>query len=129
MFGENGGLTSRLLNDLCRKLIQRKYVAKVTYCVFNGSIEGVERYNSLGGVVPRFCVYCMESHCLVMGQNVGAKTKSYTPIHNFFYMYLFLKMRGDLAFGFTCVSPEVGLFCSWGEVMQLCPRSTVILLV
>lgn len=58
-----------------------------------------------------------------MGQKEGAKTKSYTTTHTFFYMYLFLKMHGDLAVGFTCVSPEVGLFCRRGEVMQLCDHT------
>lgn len=64
-----------------------------------------------------------------MGQNVGAKTKKLHTIHTLFYIYLFLKMRGDLAVGITCVSPEVGLFCSWGEVMQLCVHALQFRLV
>lgn len=62
-------------------------------------------------------IYCMWAQ----------KNKNLHTTHTFFHMYLFLKMLGDLAVGFTCVSPDVGLFCRWGEVMR--PRSTVILLV
>lgn len=64
-------------------------------------------------------IHCMELPGTDLGHNVSAKTNTYTPTHTFFYMYLFLKMRGDLAVSFTCVSPDVGLFCHWGEVMQL----------
>lgn len=58
------------------------------------------------------------------------KQKKLHTIHTLFYMYLFLKMRGELAVGFTCVSPEVGFVLQLGRGhAAVCPHSTVIRLV